>query len=309
MHLLSEPRQTLAPATFGVLHGSASLNGSAAQTPIWGVDAAVPITFGAVNAHSLDVRTATATAVEFPSNLKLPSHEHERATVAVVLRGGFIEVSRGEERECTRGTVLVEPAGAVHANRFGRQRTSVVTLSLCGMGEGSPVAELAGDLHVIRDPFVASSGYMMECEIRRPDDISPLAVEGWILDLFAHLLRGAREGQAQRWLSDAQEYLAAHFSESIRLADVAGAVGVEPSRLARAFQRTFNEPISAYVRRLRVTAAAAALTETGDSIASIAAGVGFADQSHLTRSFARILGTTPGSYRAQHRPESGRRRW
>jgi mannose-6-phosphate isomerase-like protein (cupin superfamily) len=140
------------------------------------MDTAVPITFGAVSAHSLDVRTATATAVEFPSNLKLPSHEHERATVAVVLRGGFTEVSRGEERECTSGTVLVEPAGAMHANRFGRQRTSVVTLSLCAMGEGSPLAELAVDLHVLRDPFVASSGHMMECEIQRPDEISPLAV-------------------------------------------------------------------------------------------------------------------------------------
>ena len=86
------------------------------------------------------------------------------------------------------------------------------------------------------------------------------------------------------------------------MADVALAVGVEPDRLARAFRRVYHEPMASYVRRLRVRAAAELLmAETDATIAGIAAEVGFADQSHLTRSFVRTLGTTPATYRASHR--------
>jgi AraC-like DNA-binding protein len=240
--------------------------------------------------------------MRFPAGLELAAHEHARATVAVVLCGGFAEVSGKAERECPSGSVLVEPAGTVHANRFGGRRTSVVTLSLPAADERSAVAELSRKLNFFRDPFAAASGRLMERELERPDDVSPLAVEAWALELLTHLLRATRDTGAPAWLRDAQDYLGARFSEPIRLADVASAVGVGPALLARSFRQAFNQPISTYVRRLRVTAAAASLAESDDSIASIAAGVGFADQSHLTRSFVRILGTTPARYRRQHQP-------
>jgi AraC family transcriptional regulator len=271
------------------------------------MDSEEQISFGAVRALALELPTATATAMRFPAGLELRAHEHARATIAVVLCGGFAEVSRSDERECRAGTVLVEPAAAVHANRFGGRRTSVVTLSLSAADERSAVAELSCKLHVVRDPFAAASGRLIERELERPDDVSPLAVEAWTLELLTHLLRATRDTGDPAWLRDAQDYLGARFSEPVRLADVARAVGVEPARLARSFRRAFNQPISTYVRRLRVTAAAASLAESGDSIASIAAGVGFADQSHLTRSFVRILGTTPARYRQEHQTGSSRR--
>jgi len=39
------------------------------------------------------------------------------------------------------------------------------------------------------------------------------------------------------------------------------------------------------------------------TIAAIAAEVGLADQSHLTRCFVRTIGTTPARYRASHRAQ------
>jgi AraC-like DNA-binding protein len=37
----------------------------------------------------------------------------------------------------------------------------------------------------------------------------------------------------------------------------------------------------------------------GEPIAEIAAGTGFVDQSHLTRQFKRVMGTTPARYAQQ----------
>jgi transcriptional regulator GlxA family with amidase domain len=39
------------------------------------------------------------------------------------------------------------------------------------------------------------------------------------------------------------------------------------------------------------------LLEAGTPVADIAAGTGFADQSHLHRHFQRSIGLTPGEYR------------
>jgi AraC family transcriptional regulator len=52
---------------------------------------------------------------------------------------------------------------------------------------------------------------------------------------------------------------------------------------------------------LRLAWAAAELARGGKPLAEIAAGAGFADQSHFTRIFRRHVGTTPARYREQAR--------
>jgi AraC family transcriptional regulator len=59
--------------------------------------------------------------------------------------------------------------------------------------------------------------------------------------------------------------------------------------------------VSSYIRRQRVAAAARLLDADDEPIARIAATVGFADQSHLTRAFVRNMRTTPGRYRTERR--------
>jgi len=56
-----------------------------------------------------------------------------------------------------------------------------------------------------------------------------------------------------------------------------------------------------YVRRLRVDYAAYQLSQTDDPLSEIAAAAGFADQSHFSRTFSGIMGSTPSRYRAMLR--------
>ena len=234
----------------------------------------------------------------FPAGLDLPRHEHPDATVAVVLRGGFVGRYAGVERDCSPMTVVVEPAGASHANRFGALTTTVLTLSL------APPHTLEAVAHrptFARDAYLAGLAQQADMELHRPDELTAMAVEGLALELVARLGRTPAEGGVPRWLAEARDLLHERFAESLRLGEVASAVGVEPQRLARAFRGVYREPIASYVRRLRVNAAAELLVAGPDpSIAAIAAEVGFADQSHLTRCFARILGVTPARYRSTY---------
>ncbi len=102
-------------------------------------------------------------------------------------------------------------------------------------------------------------------------------------------------------LARARDYLAGHCTENVSLTRLATAVGLDPFSLLRGFSRAFGLPPHSYLLQERVRRAQA-LLRAGLSPAEVAAEVGFADQSHLTRHFKRILGITPGRYRRAATP-------
>jgi AraC family transcriptional regulator len=261
----------------------------------------VPVTLGASRARALDVVGGSATSVVFPAGAELARHEHASTTVAIITRGGFLEVHGPHERACPPGTVLIEPAGEPHANRFGAVTTSVVAVSLEPGRRGTALESLTRRLSFSRDPFAVALAGQVRAELEHPDDVSPLAVEAWILELLADLLRARHDDGRPRWLREARDLVTDRYAEALRVSDIAAVVGVAPERLARAFRREYREPISSYLRRRRVAVAAGMLEAGDEPIARIAAAVGFADQSHLTRAFVRSMRTTPGRYRIERR--------
>lgn len=258
------------------------------------------VSAGSESVLSRNLTLGRMTAMTFPAGLDLPRHEHPEATVAVVLSGGFLGRYAGVERDCSPMTLVVEPAGASHANRFGGRSTTILTLSL--VAPSPAVDAVARAPRFTRDAYAAGLARQADTELHRPDELTPLAVEGLALELVTRLGRTMAEGGAPGWLAAARDLLHERFAESLRLGEVATSVGVEPERLARAFRRTYHEPMATYVRRLRVNAAASLLVAGPEpTIAAIAAEVGFADQSHLTRCFVQTMGTTPARYREAHR--------
>lgn len=94
----------------------------------------------------------------------------------------------------------------------------------------------------------------------------------------------------------ARDYLHAHFQQDINLEDLVLACGVDRFRLSRAFKAAFGLAPHAYLVQLRLTQARRLLA-SGWSPARVAIDLGFADQSHLGRSFRRAYGFTPAIYR------------
>ena len=257
----------------------------------------VAVTAGATRVRALDLAVGHITASRFPAGLTLPRHNHPQATIAVILAGGFDGRYRTGQRECVPRTVVVEPAGEPHGNRFARVETTILTVSPEVERLGSSIEAVARRFSFERDPYAALIARRAVDELDRPDDVTPLAVEAAALEILARVTRTARHEHRPPWLDDARAVLHDRFAETLTLDDVANEVGVEPARLARAFRRTLGEPIADYLRRIRVDAAATLLTTTDLPIARVAADAGFADQSHLTRWFGRYLATTPGRYR------------
>jgi AraC-like DNA-binding protein len=78
---------------------------------------------------------------------------------------------------------------------------------------------------------------------------------------------------------------------------LAAELGTHPSHLVRVFRREYGLPPHRYVVGRRVDHARRLLLD-GRPIAEVAAETGFHDQSHLTRHFRALLGTTPGAFRS-----------
>jgi AraC family transcriptional regulator len=260
----------------------------------------VAVTAGASRVRELDVALGHVTASRFPANLTLPRHSHPKATVAIILAGGFDGRYRTGQRECLPWSVVVEPAGEPHGNCFGPVETTILTVSPEAHRLGPALEVASRQVRFDRDPYVALIARRAIDELDRPDDVTPLAVEAAALEILARVTRTARHEHRPRWLEDARAFLHDRFADTLTLDDVAAAVGTEPERLARTFRRSTGEPLAGYLRRIRVSAAATLLVTTDLPISQVAADAGFADQSHLTRWFGRYLGTTPAVYRALH---------
>ncbi|MGZ3144216.1 GlxA family transcriptional regulator [Lentzea chajnantorensis] len=70
---------------------------------------------------------------------------------------------------------------------------------------------------------------------------------------------------------------------------------------ARVFSRSVGISPAQYVERARVEAAADRLASTGDGLDLVARQSGFGSAETLRRAFLRVLGVSPGSYRARFR--------
>jgi AraC-like DNA-binding protein len=107
--------------------------------------------------------------------------------------------------------------------------------------------------------------------------------------------RPAEEPAGGREAVTARDVLHARLVDPPSLGELAGMVGTSRYALLRAFRARYGLPPHAYLNQVRVRRARA-LLEDGLPPATVAAAVGFADQSHLSRHFRRLVGLAPGRY-------------
>ncbi|MGW7003371.1 helix-turn-helix domain-containing protein [Streptomyces sp. NPDC054933] len=116
--------------------------------------------------------------------------------------------------------------------------------------------------------------------------------------LRKHLRPGLAFGSAVPYRSVAQslrDLLDERLVEGIALDEAARLVHAHPAHLVRAFSGIFGIAPHQYMVSRRVDLARRLLLD-GRPPREVATAVGFYDQSHLTRHFKRIVGTTPGLY-------------
>ncbi len=104
-------------------------------------------------------------------------------------------------------------------------------------------------------------------------------------------------GLGPKRLQPVLAYIEAHLAENIGLQDMAAIAGLGQHHFATMFKQSMGISPYAYVVRQRVDRAKYQLRQTTIGISDIALSCGFADQSHLTKHFHKIVGMTPKAFR------------
>jgi AraC family transcriptional regulator len=107
-----------------------------------------------------------------------------------------------------------------------------------------------------------------------------------------------QSGGLARWQAKLTiEYIEQNLGAKLKACELADMLAFSRGHFSRAFKRTFGVPLMTYIFGRRVERAKSMLRGTRDHLTEIALSCGFSDQSHLNRTFRRVVGMSPGLWR------------
>lgn len=260
-------------------------------------------TFNGEHRHAVAVRGFSLAEIVDRREAKIGRHSHAHAHFCFLLRGRYLTGARGVEGTCGPGTMLFHPAGVTHGDRFHPDSRGGSFLAVSIAPETMALAPSQGILIDHEAGFTVGElpalGIRLYRELRSPDEVSPLVIEGLALELLALAARETRRaGESMPvWLASAYEMIRDCFRSRLTVRQIAETLDVDPLHLSRSFRRKFGCSPGELLRQCRVRHAAELLRSPNARLAEVALDSGFADQAQLTRTFKRVTGLTPGQYR------------
>lgn len=234
------------------------------------------------------------------SRVTLPTHAHELPHFCFVLSGSYQERvgSRCFQRRPT--SLAFYPPDVSHGEEhFTHGRHFLVEIDLNGLERVRDYGATLSEPVLLGSDASLWLAARMYREFSERDGFSALVLDSIATELLVTASREAPRGErkAPAWLKHVKDFLTANFSEPPGLTDVAAAVDIHPTHLARVFRQFESCTVGDYVRAARIRFAQQRMLESNEPLVEIALAAGFADQTHFTRSFKRVTGLTPSQFR------------
>ena len=159
----------------------------------------------------------------------------------------------------------------------------------------------------VNDAMISGLGSTILPALSHADQANRLFVDHVVLAAGIHLastygglrpvVRPVRGGLAPWQERRAKEVLSANLDGGVPLKDVARECRLSVSHFSRAFRSSMGVAPHSWLLTRRVEVAKQKLRDSRLPLAEVAMACGFADQSHLTRVFTRMVGVSPGAWR------------
>lgn len=156
--------------------------------------------------------------------------------------------------------------------------------------------------------------YVMDMLSHNNANPSDLYRQSAMLYLFFSCLAKANKddsgvkSQDNIYITHAIRYIQNHYSESIRIEEIARYVGLNRSYLSTLFKKHTGLSPLKYLQNFRLTKAAHLLSMTQLSIASIAFSCGYQEPESFHKIFRQTTGLSPSQYRIQEQSKSDENR-
>jgi AraC-like DNA-binding protein len=234
-----------------------------------------------------------------------PEHSHDEVVIGAIAAGAETLTVAGDSHLAAKGSVLRLHPGEVHANatvgadelRYEVLYIPEATL-LRFFGDDAP-GEVRFATPVVRDPGLhrlVRRAHM----VLAAADAGRLAQESAMGDLAQRIGvcatdRAAAGAAPSAAVAQARGYIDDHPFDNFGLYDLSRLTGVSAFHLVRTFKRAVGLSPLAYRNQRRIAAARQRLVD-GQPTAQVALDLGYADQSHFTRHFQRLVGISPQRY-------------
>ncbi len=258
-----------------------------------------------------DLRTPSFVFSEMSADFsreEVPRHTHVSAHFVLVVSGVYITAAQPNEGLCGPSTLIFNPSGTTHADRFRSQCGRFLTISVS--------AEVSAEIErTIHSPVAFTSGKVAATvrkaysEFQDLNHFSETVMEGLGLELAGRLglARSHSDPRAPHWLRRAHELIRDCCTDRVSIKDIAREADVHPIHLARTFRRYFGYSPGEYLRRCRMERVQHLLISSEVPLADLSLQAGFADQSQLANSFKQFTGITPGEFRRAFQNKRTRR--
>lgn len=159
----------------------------------------------------------------------------------------------------------------------------------------------------VDDPILRNLGLSLLGAFERPEQVSRIFIDYAALGFCAHIAHTyggmrakaplARGGLAPWQERRAKEILSSDLARNIELKALARECGLSVSHFSRAFRHSTGAAPHRWLLEYRVDTAKPLLRDRELALSAVALACGFADQSHFTRTFTRVVGVSPGAWR------------
>jgi AraC family transcriptional regulator len=243
--------------------------------------------------------------------------QHDGLSIAAVTRGSFQYRTREGSAVLVPGALLLGNPGACyqcgHEHAVGDRCLAFHMTPQC---YEEAVAETGGARSITLSraslpPLPQLVSVLADAEAARDDgdadvfDEIRMRLAGAVAAMLAPVARRRLpSAQDERRITAAVRHIEAHAEHRLTIAGLARKVAMSPYHFLRTFRQVTGVTPHQFILRTRLHRAALRLRASDAQIAAIAFEAGFNDLSTFNRRFRRLMGVTPGDYRAPEAPES-----
>lgn len=224
-----------------------------------------------------------------------PLHAHDCDGITLVIGGAIRERVGRHEEIATCLSIVVKPAGVVHADDVGARGARTVQVLLDRKVEG------LGPWRWMHTGAGVSGFLALRRRLIADGEVD---LEDRVLDLLGEVTSTGPPARSDppRWLQLVKEALDDTLSANPAVRELAREADVHPVSLARAFRRHYGTTVTEYRRHQRVRRAAWAIERSGCHLTRIAHATGFSDHPHMCREVRAATGLTPTELQELARP-------
>lgn len=249
--------------------------------------------------------------------VSIPDHDHPTHFLNLLTHGNIRTqwTTEGKSRSADNGpgTIYLLPAGTRDRLTWSGPTTRIILV----MERGFLARSLEDAAHLkdveltthwnLRDRHIQSLMLALHADLEDGSPAGPLYGESLGQALGTYLVRrySARDfakhdyrgGMPTMRLNRTLEYINQNLPRDIRLWELAQIAGMSPNYFCELFKASTGLPPYQYILKCRIERAKQYLRDPKITLACAGVASGFADQSHFTKVFRRMVGVTPMQFR------------